>query len=453
VASQGGGGLRRPPVIDVGANVEVDSGADQTLAGFQNSPSLAVDPTDHQTVLVADRIDRPSFSCAVYRSTDGGRHWAAVPLPLPPQFDTCFAAQATFAADGTAYVSYLTLDTSSVNEPAGNTPDGGWLIRSTDHGAAFAAPVAVAPTDAFQLHVAVGASGRVYVLWLQADQNVLETPLGLGAPPNPILVSSSVDGGETFSAPVQVNPDGRRRVGAASLALDGRGDVFVLYEDYEGDLADYQNYAVPYDGTFTLMLARSSDGGRHFSQAVVDDAVVRVRPFLVYLPPVPSVAVDPSGRRVYVAWSDARSGAGDVLVRRSGDGGVTWSSPERLDLRSPAPADFVLPAVSVAADGRVDVVFLGQVQGRPGQLRDDVWYAYSADRGAHFSRPVRLTRASFDGRVGPTDPRDVGVVDEGTTLAVMSLPSGILAAWPDSRKGSPVSRRQDVYFARAALRS
>jgi hypothetical protein len=437
--------------VAVGRNVQVTPDGDDAVIRAQNSPSIAVDPTDPRRILTAYRIDRPGFGCAVRRSTDGGRHWTSVAVPTPEGYDTCFAPDVAFAPDGTAYLLFTTLDTQSEFHPAANVPNGGWLARSTDHGAIFAAPHQVVPANSVQTRVTVGPSGRVYICWLQGDTAVPETPLGLGPPPNPLMMATSDDGGMTMSPPVQINPPDRLRVGAASVVVDGDGTVFVLYQDYRNDLSDYHNFAKPFDGTFTLLLARSTDDGRSFSQSVVDDEVVRARPFLIYLPPTPSLAVGPDGQRVYVAWQDARSGAPNVLLRRSDDRGRTWEAPQRLNERPHEPAAYLLPAVSVARDGRVDVIFLGQ---RPSgrRLLTDAWYVTSTDGGDDFSSPVRLTSRSYDGRIGPENPRNPGATDYGTSLALHSLPSGVLAAWPDSRRGTPATQRQDIVAARVMLR-
>lgn len=437
--------------VVVGRNVQVDPNDAGAVIRAQNSPSIAVDPTDPQRILMAYRIDRPAFGCAVRRSTDGGRQWTSVPVPIPEGYDTCYAPDVAFAPDGTAYLLFTTLDTQSEFHPAGNVPNGGWLARSTDHGDTFAAPHQVVPANSVQARVTVGPSGRLYICWLQGDTAVPETPLGLGPPPNPLMMASSDDGGMTMSPPVQINPPDRSRVGAASVVVAGDGTVFVLYQDYRNDLADYHNFATPFHGTFTLLLARSTDGGRSFSQSVVDDEVVRARPFLIYLPPTPSLAVGPDGQRVYVAWQDARGGAPNVLLRRSDDRGRTWSSPQRLNERPHEPAGYLLPAVSVAPDGRVDVVFLGQ-QPAGRRLLTDAWYVTSTDGEDDFSSPVRLTSRSYDGHIGPEIPRNPGATDYGTSLALHSLPSGVLAAWPDSRRGTPATQRQDIFAARVVLR-
>ncbi len=443
---------RGPDVtITVGRNVQVTPNGGEALIRAQNSPSIAVDPTDPRRILMAYRIDRPTFDCAVRRSTDGGRTWTSVGVPVPEGFDTCFAPDVAFAPDGTAYLLFTTLDTQGEFHPAANVPNGGWLARSTDHGATFAAPYRVVPANSVQTGLAVGPSGRIYVCWLQGDTAVPETPLGLGLPPNPLMISSSDDGGMTMTAPVQVNPPDRLRVGAASMAVADDGTLFVLYQDYRNDLADYQNFAKPFHGTFALVLARSTDGGRSFAQSVVDDEVVRTRPFLIYLPPTPSLAIGPDGDRVYVAWEDARAGAPNVLLRRSDDRGRTWSPPQRLNDRPHEPAAYVLPAVSVAPDGRVDVIFLGQ---RPsgGRLLTHAWYVTSTDGGEDFSSPVRLTSRGYDGHIGPENPRNPVTTDYGTKLGLHSLPSGALAAWPDSRRGTPATGRQDIFAARVMLR-
>lgn len=76
---------------------------------------------------------------------------------------------------------------------------------------------------------------------------------------------------------------------------------------------------------------------------------------------VPEVAVDPNNGNLYVAWQDTRfSGVDEIAFSMSTDGGVSWSTPIRVN-QTPRSADVAneqawVPAVHVAAEGTVAVL-------------------------------------------------------------------------------------------------
>jgi hypothetical protein len=141
----------------------------------------------------------------------------------------------------------------------------------------------------------------------------------------------------------------------------------VPYEDFKNDRRDFENLEGPPDpGPFSLVVTRSDDGGCSFSSGVEFEAgIVPTKRFLVFLPELPSLAAG-SGELLYAAWHDGRHGGEDVFLRRSDDGGATWSGPVRSNDNAVSDGtDQYLPRVAVAPDGRVDVLF---TTGGPTQL-------------------------------------------------------------------------------------
>ena len=62
---------------------------------------------------------------------------------------------------------------------------------------------------------------------------------------------------------------------------------------------------------------------------------------------------------LYVVWADGRFSNGthdDVVLSRSTDGGLTWSTPIKVN-KSPLDVAAFTPAVHVAADGTVGVTY------------------------------------------------------------------------------------------------
>ena len=401
-----------------------------------NSPSVARDPRAPRRIVITHRIDRPPFSAVLNWSADGGRTWKTTPLPLPTGLDRPYAPDAAFAPDGTLYVTYVNL------AGTGNVPANLWLSRSTDGGRTLSAPVRVAGRLAFQARVVVDPARVVHLTWLQGREVALFQLVG---PPSPIVAVRSVDGGRTFSRPVQVSDPNRLRVGAATPVIDGRGRLVVLYEDFKGDRRDFQNLPGPAASEpFSLVVTRPIDDRGFAAGVELERRVVPTHRFLVFTPEFPSLAAGP-GDSLYVAWSDGRNGDEDVFLRRSGDGGRRWSAAKRVnDNRMRDGTSQTLPQVDVAPDGRIDVLFLDRHRDRR-NIEADATLASSHDDGASF-RSLRLSSRSFDSRVGSSAAPQFPV-DFGSRLGLASANGRSLAAWTDTRLGSSDTGRQDVFAA------
>ncbi|GAC1505184.1 MAG: hypothetical protein NVS1B3_03050 [Candidatus Dormibacteraceae bacterium] len=429
--------------------VTTDRSATSIIEGH-STPSLAVDPAEPRHLVIGERIDRPRFGCLVHVSDDGGTTWSNTTLPLPEGLDTCFIPDVAFTKTAVLAV-YLSLNTHP-RDPlsGGNDPNGMFLARSEDGGRNFSIVFRFPDKDNLQPRIAVDSkTDRVYVVYVKGHRLQNDTPLGLGPPPNPIMVTSAVGGAPPFSDPVQVTDPPRLRTAAPTPAVGPDGKLYVLYEDYKNDLDDYHNRAITYRGTWNLMLATSNDEGKSFTQVVVDNAQVRPHPILIYLPPFPALAVAPDGKTLYAAWSDGRDGAPDVLIRRSDDAGKTWVSPVKIAQRKDGePANFEMPAIIAPSAKRVEMIFYS-LKGR--QPRGSVLYTYSVDGGQRFQNPVAISK-DFSATVGVPSARYFGAVDWGARIALTKVPDGsALAAWSDSSGATKDSGRQDIFISRITL--
>lgn len=415
-----------------------------------NSPALAADPTDERFVALASRLDHDTteFGCALQLSGDAGRTWVpADPVPqLPEGAKACYAPEVAFDADGTLYFLFLGLHTQA------NIPMGAFLTTSTDRGRTFSPPQRILGPRAFQVRMAIDDAGRMHVVWLQLDQ---EPGLGsLPPPPNPIMAMHSDDGGRSFSEPVQVNAPDRERVVAPALALGADRSVHVLYYDLGEDARDYHSLEGPtWQGTWTLALATSTDAGRSFSShVVVDDQVAppgRVQ--LIFTMPPATLATD-AGDTLFAAWTDARHGDPDVLLRRSWDAGRTWDEPVRVN-DDPVGNGRTqeLPRLAVSSTGRVDAVFYDR-RGDPDDLLTDVSYTFSTDGGQTLARNVRVTSARSDTRVGRVYalPAVEGQADFGSRLGLWSQADRVVLAWADTRNAVH-PRHQEVFTTEVSV--
>src|SRR5207247_4446511 len=112
----------------------------------------------------------------------------------------------------------------------------------------------------------------------------------------------------------------------------------------------------------------------------------------------PRMAVSATTGTIFVMWADYRSGDADVLLVRSTNRGISWSSPSRVN--DVSTNHQIFPAITTFG-GRVDVAFYDSRNDPAGKLLD-VYYAGSTDDGLTFQSNVRVTDASFDPNLAVT---------------------------------------------------
>ncbi|MEJ7763986.1 MAG: sialidase family protein [Acidimicrobiales bacterium] len=419
-----------------------------------NTPVLAADPADPRFVVLANRLDAPDFGCALQVSGNGGRGWLSVnAVPeLPEGAEKCYGPEVAFDAKGTLYYLFVGL------AGGGNQPMGAFLTKSLDRGQTFSRAQRVLGPLEFGVRMGIdrssGKAGRLHLVWLHATS--IPSTGSFGPPPNPIMSAYSDDGGNTFSAPVQVSDPARQRVVAPALALGPGHAVHVAYYDLQDDAVDYQGLEGNVsEQPWTLVLASSSDGGRSFSPgSVIDDAILPAeRVLLVFTMPPPALTVHEEG--VCAAWTDARNGDADVLVRCSGDRGRSWEPVRRAnDDNVGNGRGQYMPALSASPAGQLNVVFFDR-RDDPQNLRTTLYYASSDDWGRSFAGNVRLSTESFDPRIGQryVHPSADGLVEFGSRLAVLSTADFVLAAWPDTRNQRSTMTGQDLFARRVELRA
>lgn len=434
----------------VAPNVQISEPADFSLDAH-NSPAIAVNPQDPDNLVEADKVDRPDFTCGFRVSFDGGETWEDVSVEMPSEPEgKCYAPQPAFASDGTAYVIFAILT------GRGNRPEAIFLARSTNGGLTFTDPRAVLGEESFQVSLTVVGTD-LYLTWLHGNPTSIVT-LGLGAPPNPILMQVSRDGGETFGPPTQVgagtfsvvNDPKRVFVTGPTVAVTPDRTINVAYYDLQGDLWNYEGVpqATPREPParppYAVALARSTDGGETFTHHAVDPFVDPLGNFLIYISPKPAITA--SGGRLHVAWTAGRRGDQRVFAATSSDGGDTWSTQEL-----PGPdADEHTPWLDTAPSGRVDLVYYSRQRDPADPEADtDVLAVSSFDGGATWSDPLRLSDVSFDGDLGPHNV--IGKADLGNRLALVSDDDGFFAAWADTRLSDSATQRQDVFGTRVTL--
>ena len=429
------------------ANQPVNASAKQPAdITANNSPTLARNPVDPRNLVVSNRIDLPMFSCALHATFDGAATWQKVNVPFPAGEEDpprCYAPDVAYSPDGTLHMSFVTL------RGIGNVPNALWVVSSKDGGRTLTTPAKATGALAFQAQITADPSDarRLYLHWLQAEAtgSLLFPNTG-----NPIVTSTSIDGGATWSRPIDVSSPSRERVVAPSPAMGPKGEMYVLYLDLLEDRLDYAGAhegrgGAPHEGKWALVLARSTDRGNTWEETLVDGEIVPTERFIIFLPPTPALAVDPKSGRIYAGFTDGRRGDADVHLWTSKDGGRTFGPPLRVNDTPPGDKTAqYLPRLDVAPGGRLDVVYFDR-RADATNFFNEVSIQSSFNKGRTFGPRAPVSDKRFDSRIGPGSERELP--DLGSRLALLSTDERALVVWPDTRGGSEITSKQDLASA------
>ncbi|MBA4311116.1 MAG: hypothetical protein C0417_00650 [Chlorobiaceae bacterium] len=141
---------------------------------------------------------------------------------------------------------------------------------------------------------------------------------------------------------------------------------------------------------------------------------------------------------VYVLCSVQRESTSDpldVMFSRSTDGGLNWSAPVRINDDTSSTAWQWFGTMSVAPNGRIDVVWL-DTRDNPGTVLSSLYYSCSIDGGLTWSPNKRLSD-SFDPHLGWPQQNKMG-----DYFHMVSDSTGANLAWAATFNGE-----QDVYFS------
>jgi hypothetical protein len=211
----------------------------------------------------------------------------------------------------------------------------------------------------------------------------------------PIKVAFSDDGGRTWSNPTQISPaHNNRTVGGrqdSTVRSGPDGTVYVAWDD--GDInGNKQVVAISHDGGVSF-----SRPIRVAPLTGIDDPIPGAN---FRDGSYPSLGVDPrvGSHTLYDAWAEKVGGTGKILVAKSVDGGVHWSAP--VVASSAADGYAFFQGLDVAANGRVDLGYQALTAIDPttfgtGNATIDSFYTTSTD-GVSWSRSTKVTSTSSD---------------------------------------------------------
>jgi hypothetical protein len=384
--------------LSVGANVDAsneDTPQSETMIAINpNNPSMVVGGSNE---IIRDPM-------RAYFSGNGGKSFGASDLPLPPPASTNgmdFGSDPGVAFDthGNVYYSYIVVfwnrffqSIQGSEMAVAKSSDGGktwpqvtFFNFNSGNGKFNDKPMIAVDTNPASPH-----RDSVYVAWDTVGGGQSKSSAN-----NALVFSRSTDGGKTFSTPLAVSSvtGGPGGVIGADPFVGPNGEVYVAWHDAQNSL---------------LMVNRSLDGGATFGQPV--EIAPTLTPFAATIAPqasrgaliYPACGADrssgPNRGSLYCSWTDETAANGmDVFVSRSGDGGASWSPPQRVN---DDPAGVVKDQFNqwLAVDPVTGAVDLSWYDPRndPADTKTDVYFTDSTNGGLTFAPNVKVTSAQSD---------------------------------------------------------
>ena len=436
-----------------GASPIADCDGDDGNIGGTNTtnsevePFLAVDPSNPNVMVGAWQQDRwsngGSEGLVSATSTNGGASWTVNANTKSTKCTGGTPANGGFyerasdpwvaiSPNGTAYLFSLSVDSNPGG--FGTSPNAVLVMRSTDHGATWSDPVTLkrdespnALNDKNSITADPNSSSFVYAVW----DRLVSPPSGTPTQPpfdnsraftGDVYFSRTTNGGATWEPARKIYKAGTisQTIGNLVAVLPTATfngalvDVFTLLRGTRNDNDTRGAHiaairSTDHGATWTKQETVISDFRRGIVVDPDDLAAHRTGDIN------PEVAVDHTSGAMYVVWQDNRFEArSSIALSRSLDGGLTWSSPIKVN-QTPAadPGEPVgnnqafTPMVQVLNDGTVAVSyydFRNNTSDAGATTPTDAFVVHchaNCSNAANWGNETRVTDASFNSRLAP----------------------------------------------------
>jgi len=397
--------------------VNTDGFGNNIVGDAANEPSIAVDPTNPDRLVIGwrqfDTITSNFRQAGVGYSHDGGATWTSVG-PLDPGV---FRSDPVLGADNNGTFFFLSLSSGVSME----------MFRSLDGGVSWSDPIPAFGGDKEWMTIDTTGGfgdGNIYTIW-QPQVSCCDGHFSI-----------SRDAGLTYTGPIRT-PEPQVKFGTLDIGPDG--ELYLGGSTLDESTHAFARSTNPYaPREMSFDFARNVDlGGPYRLGGAVNP---------IGLLGVLWIAADRSNGLtrgfIYMLSSvkPASSDPLDVHLVRSVDGGETWSAPIRVnDDSSSSGAWQWFGTMSVAPNGRIDVVWndTRNAADPATSVISELFYSYSLDAGFTWSPNIALA-PPFDSTVGHPSQAKIG-----DYYHMISDVGGVNLAYAATFNGE-----QDVYFLR-----
>ncbi len=391
--------------------VNVNSNGQNLVGDAGNEPSIAISPVDPNKIVIGwrqfDTVNNNFRQAGYSYTSDGGQTWTFPGVIEPGIFRSDPVLD--FDSQGIFYYNSLT-------SQGGNM----WcdVFKSYDGGATWDMGTFAQGGDKQWMVIdktgGVG-EGNIYAYWTYAYSIC-----------SPGFFTRSIDRGSSYESCITI-PDSPYW---GTLSVAKNGDLYIGGVDGNGFViaksttAKDSNQIVTWDFTTQVSL----DGERNSGTGPNPGGLLGQT----------WIATDTTTDNVYLLSSVDRFSTSDpldVMFSRSTDGGISWSSPVRINDDTTDSAWQWFGTMSVAPNGRIDVVWL-DTRDNLGTYLSALYYSYSMDAGITWTQNQKLS-ADFDPHLGWPQQNKMG-----DYFHMVSNEAGAHLAWANTLNGE-----QDVYYS------
>jgi len=364
-------------------------------ASEASAPQIAI-AADNTLVAVWVRTDGAHEIIQSSASSDRGLTWT-VPVTLSAAGEDASGPQITVAPNNTFTAIWDRIDGADDIVQTSNSVDGGvtWSVP---------VDLSAAGQPAFMPQISAASDNSLTAVWRRSNgsRTVIQS-------------SSSLDGGATWSTPVDLSEASRNST-TPQIAIADDGTRTVVWRRSTG-------------GNQFIQSSSSTDGGATWSVPVDLSATGQDSD-------TPQISAAPDNSLTAV-WE--RSDGSNIIVQAStsSDGGATWSSAVNL---SAAGGDAEQAHVSIAPDGLRTVVWQ-----RDNGAERIIQVSTSVDDGLTWSPPTDVSAAGGDAR----QPQ-LSVAPDNTLIAIWARNNGsdrVLQASHSVDQGATWSAATDISVA------
>ncbi len=404
----------------------VDANGNNILGDAANEPSISVDPTNLNKMVIGwrqfDSIQSDFREAGWAYTSDGGIHWT-FPGTLE---NNLFRSDPVLNCDETGKFFYLSLRSDQAQsffcDDVWNSLNGGqsWMQGGPGHGG---------DKEWFTIDKTNGVGhGFQYQFWtgfFACDSGQF---------------SRSTDGGLTWMTPINLPSSAQ----TGALDVDTNGNLFVAgtvgggFRCLRSSNAQIGGQTPTFDRNTTVNL------GGSLVQGGINGIGLCGQTF---------VAVDRSGsasnNNVYMLASVVPSGRSttDVMFARSTDSGLTFSAPHRINDDPNFQSKWHwFGTLSVAPNARIDVVWY-DTRNAANNIDSQLFYSWSTDGGLSWAPNVAVS-SPFNPQAGFPNNQKIG-----DYITIVSDNTGANVAYAATFNVNPNAvggHEQDVYYVRVS---